>query len=344
MAQAIEENYYDLLDVLPNATGDEVLEQFKQRNTVKIVIRKAYRHKALLFHPDKNKNPQATEQFQQLKRAVEVLGDERKRQEYDMKTANEYCYDESEFKQCNRRRKKKTQQQQYYANVQRQSTETDSRQKVNDAVTLEKAKSFFDDFLSNKANLAKTVANMKQLKISKQSECTLLTHIVKKTIKEEKQSKREEVNTLLPQLRVNNVISSEAFRETFSNFFLSMGKSESAGSDFKSIFSSIIVSAINDEIISLRDAFNLVKGRSYYIWFFFFLQRLFNLRGKKWLIEKFSQSNIKLIYLMPESERNDQQLLRLLNHRGLEFLYYQPKKSREYNFMLKCGTILDKVI
>ena len=46
-------------------------------------IKKAYRRISLLYHPDKNKNDNATELFRQVSKAAEVLGDEEQRELYD---------------------------------------------------------------------------------------------------------------------------------------------------------------------------------------------------------------------------------------------------------------------
>ena len=62
-------DYYSVLDVRPTATLEE--------------IKKAYKKKALQFHPDKNDSPEAEERFKQIAEAYEVLSDAKKRQVYD---------------------------------------------------------------------------------------------------------------------------------------------------------------------------------------------------------------------------------------------------------------------
>lgn len=64
--------FYDLLDVGPTASTDEIL--------------KAYKAKAVEYHPDKNDgNPGATRMFQLINEAKEVLSDPEKRAAYDFK-------------------------------------------------------------------------------------------------------------------------------------------------------------------------------------------------------------------------------------------------------------------
>jgi len=63
-------DYYELLDVTRDATPDQ--------------IKKAYRKKALKYHPDKNPdNPDAASRFKEISEAYEVLSDENKRHMYD---------------------------------------------------------------------------------------------------------------------------------------------------------------------------------------------------------------------------------------------------------------------
>ncbi len=63
-------DYYDILEVPKGAKPEE--------------IKKAYRKKAVQFHPDKNPgDPEAEKKFKEISEAYEVLGDEKKREMYD---------------------------------------------------------------------------------------------------------------------------------------------------------------------------------------------------------------------------------------------------------------------
>ncbi|PIF05206.1 MAG: molecular chaperone DnaJ [Draconibacterium sp.] len=63
-------DYYEVLEVSKNATAEE--------------IKKAYRKKALEFHPDKNpNNKEAEERFKEAAEAYEVLSNPQKKQRYD---------------------------------------------------------------------------------------------------------------------------------------------------------------------------------------------------------------------------------------------------------------------
>ena len=62
-------DYYDVLGVSRNDSEEE--------------IRKAFRRKAMEYHPDRNKNPDAEDKFKEINEAYQVLSDSGKRAQYD---------------------------------------------------------------------------------------------------------------------------------------------------------------------------------------------------------------------------------------------------------------------
>lgn len=71
------ENFYNILGVSENATKDE--------------IKKAYRSLQMKYHPDKNPGSQESiNMTQKINEAYETLGDEKKKQEYDMMRNNPF--------------------------------------------------------------------------------------------------------------------------------------------------------------------------------------------------------------------------------------------------------------
>ena len=66
---AVKRDYYETLGVSQNATEEEV--------------RRAFRQKALDYHPDRNKAPDAAEKFKEVNEAYQVLTDPQRRAQYD---------------------------------------------------------------------------------------------------------------------------------------------------------------------------------------------------------------------------------------------------------------------
>ena len=65
----MSEDYYNLLEVARDASGE--------------AIKKAYRNKALKYHPDRNSDPGAEQKFKRINEAYSVLSDQNKREIYD---------------------------------------------------------------------------------------------------------------------------------------------------------------------------------------------------------------------------------------------------------------------
>src|SRR4030043_1293587 len=70
-------DFYEILGVPKKATEGE--------------IKRAYRKLALEWHPDRNKDPKATDKFKEINKAYEVLSDPKKKEIYDQ-------YGEAAFK------------------------------------------------------------------------------------------------------------------------------------------------------------------------------------------------------------------------------------------------------
>jgi DnaJ-class molecular chaperone len=66
----VKKTYYEILEVDKKASQED--------------IKSAYRRLAMLYHPDKNKLPEAEEMFKKIAEAYSVLSDPSKRKQYDI--------------------------------------------------------------------------------------------------------------------------------------------------------------------------------------------------------------------------------------------------------------------
>jgi len=73
----MSESFYEVLGVSDKSSQGE--------------IKKAYRAKSLKYHPDKNSEKGATEMFQKITEAYQVLGDAEKRADYDNASRNPFA-------------------------------------------------------------------------------------------------------------------------------------------------------------------------------------------------------------------------------------------------------------
>jgi molecular chaperone DnaJ len=78
-------DYYEILGVPKGASPDQ--------------IKKAYRELALKYHPDRNKDPSATEKFKEINAAYAVLSDPEKKKQYDTYGSEQFSrrYSEEEI-------------------------------------------------------------------------------------------------------------------------------------------------------------------------------------------------------------------------------------------------------
>jgi curved DNA-binding protein CbpA len=61
------------------------------RTASTIEIKRTYRRLAVLYHPDKNSDPEAAELFKKINEAYDVLGDSEKRKVYDIRLENPFA-------------------------------------------------------------------------------------------------------------------------------------------------------------------------------------------------------------------------------------------------------------
>lgn len=128
-------DYYQILDILPSATKQEIKE--------------AYRKMSLRWHPDRNTGVDVTEIMQDINEAYKILNDDISRARYD----KEY----KEFVQQREDRNPKQQERKSESwNYDYDVHDEDLKQDINDARTY--AKDIVDEFFKNFRETSKVAA------------------------------------------------------------------------------------------------------------------------------------------------------------------------------------------
>ncbi|RWS03662.1 eukaryotic translation initiation factor 4 gamma 2-like protein, partial [Dinothrombium tinctorium] len=184
---------------------------------------------------------------------------------------------------------------------------------------MKRTEESLNQFLSDKANIDKIMEKMKDLNIPKNFESDILVVVIKKSL-DKSETEREAASKFLTQMKEKNVIRGNMFIVAFTNILNQLSELEADIPLVKSHFAGFIARAVSDEIISLKEAFELVKGGQHYPLFLLCLKQLHQIKGQSWLVEKFNDSKINLFLTLPEIDRKKERLMDILKDRGLSFL------------------------
>lgn len=104
----------------------------------------------------------------------------------------------------------------------------------------------------------------------------------------------------------------------------------------KSHLAGFLARAIVDDLISLKDVYEIVEGGQYYPLLLLCLQHLHLTQGDKWLSETFERSKINLLMTLPEIDRVKERLADILRERDLSFL--EPLLRIEFDMSKHLGS------
>ncbi len=92
-------------------------------------VKAAFRRLAVQFHPDKNPgNAEAEELFKQISAAYDILGDEQKKREYDLRLSGFFAYQKTEGETEEKKQQKKKEQGEAILKRKREKYERESRE------------------------------------------------------------------------------------------------------------------------------------------------------------------------------------------------------------------------
>lgn len=165
------------------------------------------------------------------------------------------------------------------------------------------------------------INKIKELKTNKVSKTELLIHIMKYGLNKSEQE-RESIIKFFTKFKIDDYCTKDDYLNAFKKTLSAMRDLEVDVPKVKSFVAVYIAHGVKDEIIDLKEAFDLTVKTVYYPLFLLCLQYLGqNPDDQALLIKKFNESKLDLMLALPEIDRNKERLSEVLRDRQLGFLY-----------------------
>lgn len=159
---------------------------------------------------------------------------------------------------------------------------------------------------------------MKQLKIPS-NYCADTVEVVIRSTLNKTDKDRQNASDLLIKLKKEGVgITNSVFITAVKRLLSNLKSLEVDDPLVKTHLSEFVARAVSPDILSLTDSLEVVH--SHYPMFLLILQQLSHLKGKEWLSSSIESHKINLMSILPEVDRNKEQLCDILENRGLSFL------------------------
>lgn len=164
------------------------------------------------------------------------------------------------------------------------------------------------------------IKQIKELKTTKVNKSQLLVHVMKFGLNKSEQE-RELITKFFTKFKEENFCAPEDYVAAFKQALSAMRDLEVDVPKVKSFVAVYIAHGVKEEIIDLKEAFELTVKNIYYPLFLLCLQYLGQNQDQQWLIKKFADSKLDLMLALPEIDRNKERLSEVLRDRQLGFLY-----------------------
>ncbi|XP_072172101.1 eukaryotic translation initiation factor 4 gamma 2-like [Diadema setosum] len=134
-------------------------------------------------------------------------------------------------------------------------------------------------------------------------------------------AEREAAAALLSGLKKEGSINGNNFMEAFSSFLECSKELESEVPLIKSHTAGLAAGAVTDEVVSLADIAGPLENGAFYPLFLLVLQRIAKARGREALVAVFNSSKVDMLRMLPESDRNKEKMMEILEGKNLSFLF-----------------------
>lgn len=171
---------------------------------------------------------------------------------------------------------------------------------------------------SDEENVSRIASKVRELKIPKNYQTDCLVTIIRQSIFKT-EADRENIKKLMIQL-LPNTFEPTALSSAFKIIFEQLQALEAEIPKVKSLVAGFLSQAILDGLSSLEEVGSVLNGGRHHPLFLLCLQKLENSAGQAWLSEKFINSKIDLMTMLPEVDRSKDRLASILKDRCLGFL------------------------
>ena len=173
---------------------------------------------------------------------------------------------------------------------------------------------------------------MKDLKIPKNSQPDVVSFIMKATLSKTDGDRENASNLLVNLHRQGLVVNNTVFMTSIRKLLSQLKSLELDDPLVKTHLSEFVSRAVANDILSLQESLELVD--SFYPMFLLILQQLSHVKGKEWLTCQLETSKINLMSVLPEVDRNKEQLADILETRGLSYLMPLLRIESDLNKLL----------
>jgi translation initiation factor 4G len=158
---------------------------------------------------------------------------------------------------------------------------------------------------------------LKSLKIPKNHASDVVEVVIKSTLSKTDRD-RENASQLLINLKKEGVVSNTVFISAIRGLLNKLKQLEVDDPLVKTHLSEFIARAVASDILTVVESLEVVN--SHYPMFLLILQQLREIKGREWLSSSIESHKINLMTVLPEADRNKEQLCDILENRGLSFL------------------------
>eukprot|EP00057_Strongylocentrotus_purpuratus_P026874 XP_011681348.1 PREDICTED: eukaryotic translation initiation factor 4 gamma 2 [Strongylocentrotus purpuratus] len=164
------------------------------------------------------------------------------------------------------------------------------------------------------------IKSFKGLQAPKRHVPALLTYVMTHCI-QQSDTERESAANLLSVLKKEGCITGNNFMDAFTSFLESSKELESEVPLIKSHTAGLAARAVTDEVVSLADIADPLENGAFYPLFLLILQRIAKAKSKDGLVALFNESKVAMLKMLPESDRNKERMMEILEGKSLSFLF-----------------------